>query len=53
MVWQKGLVGFTEFFALFIPSLVNWLIPAFLMSFTIPAGQPPPTSSAPESGQEE
>ena len=42
MVWQKGLVGFTEFFALFIPSLVNWLIPAFLMSFTIPAGQPPP-----------
>ena len=42
MVWQKGLVGFTEFFALFIPSLVNWLIPAILMSFTIPAGQPPP-----------
>jgi Na+/H+ antiporter NhaD/arsenite permease-like protein len=42
MVWQKGLVGFTEFFALFIPSLVNWLIPAFFMSFTIPAGKPPP-----------
>jgi len=42
MVWQRGLVGFAEFFALFIPSLVNWLIPAILMSFTIPAGQPPP-----------
>jgi len=42
MVWQKGLVGFTEFFALFIPSLVNWLIPAFFMSLAIPAGQPPP-----------
>src|SRR5687767_6877846 len=42
MVWQKGLVGFTEFFALLIPSLVNWLIPAILMSFTIPAGEPPP-----------
>ena len=42
MVWQKGLVGFSEFFALFIPSLVNWLIPAFLMSFTIPVGQPTP-----------
>jgi len=42
MVWQKGLVGFADFFALFIPSLVNWLIPAILMSFAIPAGQPPP-----------
>jgi Na+/H+ antiporter NhaD/arsenite permease-like protein len=42
MVWQKGLVGFFEFFALFIPSIVNWLIPAACMSFVIPAGQPPP-----------
>ena len=42
MVWQKGLVGFYDFFALFIPSLVNWLIPAIFMSFAIPAGQPPP-----------
>ena len=42
MVWQKGLVGFAEFFALFLPSLVNWLMPAMCMSFAIPAGQPPP-----------
>lgn len=42
MVWQKGLVGFAEFFALLVPSLVNWLIPAFFMSFTIPTGQPSP-----------
>jgi Na+/H+ antiporter NhaD/arsenite permease-like protein len=42
MVWQKGLVGFFEFFALFIPSLVNWLIPAICMSFGIPSGQPSP-----------
>jgi Na+/H+ antiporter NhaD/arsenite permease-like protein len=42
MVWQKGLVGFAEFFALFIPSLVNWLVPAICMSFAIPAGQPAP-----------
>lgn len=42
MVWQKGLVGFAEFFALFVPSLVNWLIPAFFMSLAIPAGQPSP-----------
>ena len=41
MVWQKGLVGFFEFFSLFIPSVVNWLIPAFFMSFAVPAGQPP------------
>jgi Na+/H+ antiporter NhaD/arsenite permease-like protein len=40
MVWQKGLVGFTEFFALFVPSLVNWLVPAIFMSLAIPPGQP-------------
>src|SRR5688572_307341 len=41
MVWQRGLVGFFEFFALFIPSIVNWVIPAFCLAITIPAGQPP------------
>ncbi len=35
MVWQKGLVEFNEFFALFIPSLVNFLVPAFIMQFAI------------------
>lgn len=35
MVWQKGIVEFSEFFALFIPSLVNFLIPAFIMQFAI------------------
>lgn len=35
MVWQKGVVEFHEFFALFLPSLVNWFIPAFLMSLTV------------------
>jgi len=40
MVWQKGLLGFFEFFALFVPSLVNWLIPAFFMHFTIAKGKP-------------
>ena len=42
MVWQSGQVEFSQFFALFIPSLVNWLIPAFIMSLTVPAGHPPP-----------
>jgi Na+/H+ antiporter NhaD/arsenite permease-like protein len=35
-VWQKGLVEFTQFFALLIPCLVNYLVPATIMSFTIP-----------------
>ncbi|MCA9359654.1 sodium:proton antiporter NhaD [Candidatus Kaiserbacteria bacterium] len=41
MVWQKGILPFGDFFALFLPSLVNWLIPATVMSFfvaTTPAG---------------
>ncbi len=41
MVWQKGgLVEFTEFFNLVIPSLVNWLIPAAILYFFIGEGQP-------------
>ncbi|HEU4779263.1 MAG TPA: sodium:proton antiporter NhaD [Steroidobacteraceae bacterium] len=40
MVWQKGLLGFFDFFALFVPSLVNWLVPAFFMSFVIPRTRP-------------
>lgn len=32
MVWQKGVVKFSEFFVLFIPSLVVWLVPALIMS---------------------
>ncbi len=35
MVWQKGHLTFTEFFALFAPSVVNWLVPAVAMSFAV------------------
>ncbi|MCE9677692.1 sodium:proton antiporter NhaD [Shewanella sp. AS1] len=35
MVWQKGTVHFSEFLHLFIPSLVNYLVPAAIMSFFI------------------
>ncbi len=35
MIWQKGKVPFAEFFALFIPAAVNWLVPATIMSFTV------------------
>ena len=40
MVWQAGLVQFTGFFALFVPSLLNWLVPALIMSFFIEKGKP-------------
>ncbi|MDQ6993081.1 MAG: sodium:proton antiporter NhaD [Mariprofundus sp.] len=36
MVWQKGLVHFSEFFALFLPALVNWLVPAVIMVMFLP-----------------
>jgi Na+/H+ antiporter NhaD and related arsenite permeases len=37
MIWQKGMVQFGDFFKLFVPSLVSWLIPAAIISFTIPS----------------
>jgi len=40
MVWQKGLLGFFDFFALFIPALVNWLVPAACMSMVFPKARP-------------
>ena len=42
MVWQKGIVAFHEFFVLFLPSLVNWLVPAAIMSLALPGGRPDP-----------
>ena len=40
MVWQKGMVDFWSFFALFLPALVNFLVPAALMHFAVPKGTP-------------
>ncbi|MEE3110500.1 MAG: sodium:proton antiporter NhaD, partial [Pseudomonadota bacterium] len=40
MVWQAGLIEFQEFFILFIPSLVNFLIPAMVMSLFIKDQKP-------------
>lgn len=46
MVWQKniqatnGLVDFWTFFTLFIPALVNWLVPAAFMHFAVPDEKP-------------
>ncbi len=43
MVWQKGLVPFHEFFRLFAPSVVNFVIPAALMHVAVPRGAPAPS----------
>ncbi len=42
MVWQRGLVEFWTFFALFLPSIVNWLVPALCMHVALPQGAPDP-----------
>ena len=45
MVWQKGLVEFHTFLLLFIPSLVNFLVPAALMHVFVPEGMPEPVNN--------
>ncbi len=40
MVWQKGKITFFEFFDLFLPSVLNWLVPALIMQFGVPHGKP-------------
>ncbi|WP_280549256.1 sodium:proton antiporter NhaD [Halomonas sp. 11-S5] len=40
MVWQAGLIEFQEFFELLVPSLVNFLIPAVVMSIFIKNRKP-------------
>ena len=42
MVWQKGLVEFQEFFVLFVPSLLGWLVTAGIMSLAISKERPAP-----------
>ena len=40
MVWQKGIVNFWDFFALFLPSALNFLVPAAIMSLAVPNLKP-------------
>ncbi len=47
MVWQAGVVRFEEFFRLFLPAAVNWLVPAIAMTFAVPRAAP--TASGPRS----
>ena len=46
MVWQAGYAEFFDFFKLFIPSVVNFVVPAFFMAQAIPSGQPMATNEA-------
>jgi Na+/H+ antiporter NhaD/arsenite permease-like protein len=40
MVWQKGVIPFFGFFSIFVPSVVNYIIPATIMYFAIPKEKP-------------
>jgi Na+/H+ antiporter NhaD/arsenite permease-like protein len=40
MVWQKGMIEFWGFFALFFPAMVNFVVPAAIMHFAIPNEHP-------------
>jgi len=43
MVWQKGKLEFFAFFALFVPPVMNWALPATIMYFAVPDARPAPT----------
>ncbi|TWX63860.1 sodium:proton antiporter NhaD [Colwellia sp. C1TZA3] len=47
MVWQKGVVEFGAFFKLFLPALVNYLVPALVMQFALSSGKPAAISTKP------
>jgi Na+/H+ antiporter NhaD/arsenite permease-like protein len=40
LVWQKGVVPFADFFSLLLPAIVNFALPAAIMSFWIPKERP-------------
>jgi Na+/H+ antiporter NhaD/arsenite permease-like protein len=40
MVWQKGKVDFFSFFLLFLPAVINFVVPAAIMHFGIPQIKP-------------
>jgi NhaD family Na+/H+ antiporter len=40
MVWQRGIIDFATFFALFLPSVVNFLVPAAIMSLAVSTDMP-------------
>jgi len=45
MVWQAGKAEFFDFFALFVPSVVNYIVPAAIMHFAVPNELPESTGN--------
>ena len=45
MVWQKGILGFYDFFKIFLPSFVSYIFPAVVLSFFISNNMPDMISS--------
>ena len=46
MVWQKGIMPFFDFFHLFVPSIVNFIVPAAIMQFYISTELPAPKAES-------
>lgn len=44
MVWQKGIIDFFDFFNIFIPSVVSYVVPAAIMYCALGNDKPLPTS---------
>ncbi|WIO74872.1 sodium:proton antiporter NhaD [Porticoccaceae bacterium LTM1] len=44
MVWQSGKIDFFGFFVLFVPAVVNYLVPAAIMSFFVSKAAPDVTN---------
>ncbi|MFI3188050.1 MAG: sodium:proton antiporter NhaD [Methylococcales bacterium] len=40
LVWQKGVVPFTDFFSLLLPAIINFVLPAAIMNFFISKESP-------------
>lgn len=40
MVWQKGIIPFQGFFVLVVPAIVNFVVPAIIMSCFLDSGTP-------------
>jgi NhaD family Na+/H+ antiporter len=47
MVWQRGVLNFSTFLLLFLPSVVNFLVPAIFMSLAVPNVAPEKNATEP------
>lgn len=46
IVWQQNKAEFLQFLHLFVPSLINFLLPALCINFAIPKGHPQPLTES-------